>query len=75
MMDGSKIRKNPSKVSELTSELNWRIQFLWSLLQCLYIIVIEGLVSKNQWIATYAASSKMIKLFNPPVIAYLYVVE
>ena len=67
MMDGSKIWASPSKVSELTSELNWSInkmQLFFSLLQCLCIIVIEGLVSQNQQRASYAASSKMIKLFQ-----------
>ena len=37
------------------------------------MIVIEGLVSKNQQKATSAASSKMISnFFNPPMTAYLY---
>ena len=62
MMDGSKIWTSPSKVSKLTSELNWMIQS--SLLQYLYIIVIEGFVSKNQQRATYTASSKIIKPFQ-----------
>ena len=51
---------------------NKNILLLCSLLQCLHIkIIYSGVVSKNQQRATYAASSKMIKLFNPPMTASL----
>ena len=56
IMDGSKIWTSPSKVSELTSKLNWRIQIKYinmlTITISIHMVVIEGLVPKNQQKAT-----------------------